>query len=334
MSNDLIEEVRLLAPAVEPRSEIARARQRAKLAEAIADEAGGGTVAGAARSPRLRVRRWLPAGAAIVGLAVAGGGIAAAVTLLGPTPQQAKSIYQHYYPNQGAGHIPGTRPTLNAELVLCDYRDLPSLPADPELLPKDNSGNPVFVEAFASNEPLTESLTEESLVSACTNEPTSLRDAAIPASVPATLCVTGQPTSASPGDWPVVVFGGTTCAAAGDEPAPDGLLDQINQHRSIEASIDAIPESCPTETQAVNWVKSELANLDLNYPIQATNSGPGGTCYLPYVQWWQFAGTTGNPEQPVVEVNASQQSAATSSNGQETTTTTLPPSGNPANPNP
>ena len=326
MRNDLIEEVRLLAPAVEPRSEIARSRQRAKLADAIALEASGAVKA--VRSHRRGARRWIPAGAAIAGLALAGGGIAAAVTLLGPTPQQAKSIYQHYYPNQGAGHIPGTRPTLNAELVLCDYRDVPSLPADSQLLPKDNSGNPVFVEAFASNEPLTESLTEESLISACVNEPTSLRDAAIPASVPATLCVTGQPTSANPGDWPVVVFGNTTCDAAGDGPAADGLLDQINQHRSIEAAIDAVPESCPTEAQAVNWVKNELANLDLNYPVQATDAGPGGTCYLPYVQWWQFAGTTGNPEQPVVEVNASQQSVATPpTGGQSTTTTTLSPSG-------
>jgi hypothetical protein len=248
------------------------------------------------------------------------------VTLLGPTPQQAKKIYEHYYPNNGAGHIADTRPTLNAELVLCDYRDVPS-GSDPEVLPKDNSGNPAFVEAFASNEPLTELLTSQMLVSACATEPTSMQDAAIPASVPASLCVTGQPTTANPGNWPVVVFGSTTCAAAGDGPAPSHLLGQVNRRRSIEATIDAVPESCPTESQAVSWVKEQLADLQLNYTIQLTDGGPGGACYLPYVQWWQFVGA-GGPSAPFVEVGASQQSATTPPpNGQDVTTTTLPPSG-------
>jgi hypothetical protein len=323
VTNDMIDHVRRLAPAAAV-SELDRTRQRRKLDETIAARTKQSGDGGVPAHRKRRLRGWVPVSAAVVSLAVMGGGIAAAVTLLGPTPQQAKKIYQHYYPNNGAGHIPGTRPTLNSELVLCDYRDDPSV-TDPELLPMGNSGNPAFFEAFASSDPLTKPLTAQMLISTCVNAPTSTRDTAIPASVPATLCVTGQATTANLGDWPVVVFGNTTCTAAGDGPAPSDLLDQVNQRRSAEATINAVPESCPTESQAVSWVKEQLANLQLDYPLQLTDGGPGGRCYLPYVQWGSFAGTSANPESPFVEVGASQQLPTAPSGGEGTTTTTLAP---------
>jgi hypothetical protein len=73
MSKDLIDEVRLLAPMVEPRCKLSRARQLKKLSDAIAAETQQ-VLRGASNEPKRRVRRWVPVGAAVLGLVVTGGG--------------------------------------------------------------------------------------------------------------------------------------------------------------------------------------------------------------------------------------------------------------------
>ena len=283
----------------------ARRRQRDALTRVIA---GDQRDLSASRGRRRLLRRGPVVGVVVGVLAAAGGGIAAAVTLLTPTPQQATSIYGNYYPGGGAGHLAGTRPDLNAEEVLCDYRGAGGLPTSV----RDGA----LGDGFASSAPLTTPLTAQMLLDAC--DTVSTTGAAVPPSVPATLCVTSEASTVTDtqAGWPVVVFGGTTCASEGDATAPATLLDQVNQRRADEATIDAVPQSCPTEAQALDWVHQQLSVLGLSMQVMARDGGPGGTCYLPYVQWWWPP--TGAP---LVQITASQQAGNPSGSA---TTTTLP----------
>ena len=258
---DLVKE---LQPPTSPSSTAARARQREALMRSIAVEEPR---EGKATVPR-RKHRWRtpPAVAVVVGvLAVAGGGIAAAAVLTGgPTPHQAASIYNHYYPDSGAGRIAGTRPTLNSEMVLCDYQGATTLPA---------SVRDGFVEqGFASAAPLTTPLNAQLLVDGCAQVSTTQT---VPASTAAKLCVTTQSSSKTdtPAGWPVVVFGNTTCAETGDSPPPPNLLEEVNQRRNVEATIDAVPQTCPTDTQAVDWVHQQLTALDVNMEVKTMDGG-------------------------------------------------------------
>lgn len=245
--------------------------------------------------PKRRSRRL--AAFAAGGLAlVVGGGIAAAAVLPGaPTPQQATTIYQRYYPDNGAGHTPGTRPTLNSEVVLCNYQGVASFPAYIRDHGNDN-------ENFASNAALTVPLTPQLLVDACAQSRVS--SDTVPSSTPAVLCVAreqGVADDDEPPGWPIVVLGDATCASAGDAPAPTDLLAQVNQRRNLEADVDAVPQSCPTETQTLTWVHQQLAQLRTRMPLQVVNQPPGGICWLPSVHW---EGPVGTP--PFVEVAPSQ----------------------------
>ncbi|HEY6358561.1 MAG TPA: hypothetical protein VIX35_09975 [Vicinamibacterales bacterium] len=241
-------------------------------------------------------------------LALAGGGIAAAVTLASPTPQQASSIYHHYYPGAGAGHISGTRPTLNSEEVRCDYRGVVGLP----LSVRDG----VVGDDFASSAPLTTPLTGQMLVHACSS--VAETGGTVPSSVPAMLCETTAPSSATdtPAGWPVVVYGDETCSSAGYEDTTSGLIDEVNQRRGIEATLDAVPETCPSQAQALDWVHQQLSLLGVEMQVTTWYGGPGGSCYLPYVQWW--SPPAGGP---VVQVTASEEAG-----GPPGSVTTTPPS--------
>ena len=274
-----------------------------------------------------RPRRLVVAVAGVVTLA-AGGGIAAAAVLAGnPTPQQAANIYQHWYPDNGAGRTPSTRPPLNAELVLCDYRGVTGFTTGA-------SGG--VTEGFASSAPLTDPLTAQMLVNACGTD--RISGATVPSSTPATICVTTAPDAATysePAGWPVVVFGDATCASSGDGPAPADLMAQVNQRRNLEVAIDTVPQVCPTETQALTWVHQQLTKLDTKLPIWIKGGGDGGTCWLPTVQWTPAPGATrattpatSNINTPTVQVGPTQYPATNPPGGQ--TFTTIAPNPPPA----
>jgi hypothetical protein len=299
----VFELVKELEPEALPPSTAARRRQHDALMLAIGEE----DLAARHGSGRRRYLRRGPVVGVVVGiLALTGGGIAAAVTLSSPTPQQSTSIYSHYYPDAGAGRVAGTRPTLNSEEVLCDYQGAGELPAGVRYGPVGD--------AFASAAPLTTPLTAQMLVNACsTVAPTG---AVVPASVPATLCETATPSSVTdtPAGWPVVIFGDETCSSSGYVVASSDLLAQVNHRRVIEATLDAVPEACPTQSQALDWVHQQLSALGIAMQVTSWYGGPGGSCYLPFVQWWwPPAGAS------LVQVTASEQ--AGNPPGSDTTTT-------------
>ena len=225
-----------------------------------------------------RPRRVVVAITGMVVLAASGGVAAAAVLASNPTPRQAANIYQHWYPDKGAGRTPGTRPALNSEAVLCDYQGVTSFPA------AVRHGS--LSEGFASSAALTTPLSAQMLVNACAQDP--ITGNTVPTSTPATLCVTtaqGAVSFSKPVDWPVVIFGNATCAGSGDRPAPADLLAQVNQRRNLEVAIDTVPQACPTRAQALSWVHHQLTKLNANLAVQTRNGGPSGMCWLPTVLW-------------------------------------------------
>lgn len=167
-----LELVKQLEPTIEPPTDAARAEQRALL-EHLMVTAGGAPIT----RPRVRSHRaGTIVGAVGVALALVGGGMAAAAALASsPTPHQAAVIYEHGYPNHGAQRTPGSRPTLNAEMVLCDYASLTSLPTSVR--------DGVPGEGFASAAALTTPLTADMLSAACDHVMTT--GATVPAVTPA-----------------------------------------------------------------------------------------------------------------------------------------------------
>ena len=304
-----LELVKQLEPTIEPPTDAARAEQRALL-ERLMVTAGSAPIT----RPRVRSHRaGTIVGAVGVALALVGGGMAAAAALASsPTPHQAAVIYEHGYPNHGAQRTPGSRPTLNAEMVLCDYASLTSLPTSVR--------DGVPGEGFASAAALTTPLTADMLSAACDHVATT--GATVPAGTPATLCVTGAPSAqtGTPAGWPIVALGGGSCATAGVNEAPANLIDQVNQRRNTEAAIDAVPQPCPTESQAVTWVRQQLSALKVDMQVSAWNNGSAGSCYTPSVQWWQPDSTL-----PMVEVTASQELGAAPGSSSSPTTTTVAP---------
>jgi len=183
--------------------------------------------------------------------------------------------------------------------VLCDYQGDPSAPSQ---LDQGVNGNGAknFPEAFASSAPLTVPLTAQMLVNAC-----AVANAGagytVSESMPATLCATGNNATAAPSGWPLVVFGDSNCASAGASPAPNDLLAQVNERRSVEAAIRAVPQTCPTDAQATDWVEQQGAALNMTMTIVPLG-GTGGSCYLPYVEWQPRPGAS----LPWVEISPSQ----------------------------
>ncbi len=253
MHDVIVDRVRQLAHPVEDPSELQTSRQKRELMLTVT---GTGAPIGADRDPvdersanrRRRSRRhwaWLPTG--VVAVAVTFGGIAAAFTVLGPTSQQAQRITNAFQPDNGAGLVPGTRPTLNSESVLCQVSGNPNPPGSTQ----------------ASDAPMTEPLTAEMLVGACQHsDVVGVQTSQVPVT-PATLCVTTQPAAQTgePTGWPVVVLGSSSCSGAGDSLPPSDVMAQVNRRRSVEATIIAIPETCPTKDQTIRWVREQLATL-------------------------------------------------------------------------
>jgi hypothetical protein len=310
MHDPVFDAVKRLEPETVGPSPAARERQRHALMAALEPPLPRTAGRQARRRPRFG---WAGLTVTVV-LALGGGGIAAAAGLAGgppPTPRQAATIYAHGYPDHGARRTPGTRPPLNAELVLCDYRGAVGLPTADRLLPVE--------EGFASSGPLTAPLDTALLVRGC--EKVATTGDVVPATTPGTVCVTGHPSvvTDTPAGWPIVVFGTATCQGSGDLPAPTSLLAQVNQRRNIEASIDAVPESCPTQAEAVSWVRAQLKALDVQMQLDSWSGGPGGRCYVPSVQWWSPP-----TRAPVVEVTASQQ-LGNPPGASNTSRQTLPP---------
>ncbi len=294
MEDVIVDRVRQLAPPAEDPSELQTARQRRVVMLSVTGVAGPigadlGTVEKRAAGRHRRSRRhwaWLPTG--VVMVAVTCGGIAAALTVFGPTPQQAQRITNAFQPDKGAGLVPGTRPSLNSESVLCQISGNPNPPGTTQ----------------ASDAPMTRPLTAEMLVSACQHSDVVNMQTSRISVTPATLCVTTQPgaQTGEPTGWPVVVLGSSSCSGAGDAPPPSDVMAQVNRRRSVEAAIIAIPEPCPTKDQTIRWVRQQLAALHENMNILEADVGvPGGICYLPTVHW-VFPPTGG----PTVEVNAHQ----------------------------
>jgi hypothetical protein len=292
MTDVIVDRVRQLAPAIADPSKLQTARQRRELMLAVTGAtpragAYGGTVDERAGGRHRRSRRhwaWLPTG--VVAVAVTCGGIAAAFTVLGPNSQQAQRITNAFQPDSGAGLVPGTRPTLNSESVLCQISGNPNPPGSTQ----------------ASDAPMTEPLTAEMLVRACQHsDVVNMQTSQIPVT-PATLCVTTQiaAQTGEPTGWPVVVLGSSSCSGVGYALPPSDVMAQVNRRRSVEATIIAIPEPCPTKEQTIRWVREQLATLRESMKIVEAGIGvPGGRCYLPTVHW-AFPPTGG----PTVEVNA------------------------------
>ncbi len=309
MSNDpVFDAVKRLEPPTVGPSPAAWERQRAAVM-ARSVPAGGGS--GWRRGRRRFGRLGLAVGAVV---SLGAGGAAAAAGLAGgppPTPKQAATIYAHGYPDHGAGRVAGTRPTLNAEMVLCDYRGASGMAAADRAVR--------YGEGFASSAPLTVPLDDAMVVQACSK--VDQTGDHVPAGTNATVCVTAAASTVTdtPAGWPAVVFGAATCAGSGDLPAPPDLLVEVNQRRNIEAAIDAIPDACPNEHQAVTWVRSQLHRLDLRMQVDPWPGGPTGRCYVPSVQWWSPP-TAG----PVVEVTASQQLSTPPAAGPAASASTTP----------
>jgi hypothetical protein len=305
----IFEIVKQLEPGTSMPSKSTRDRQRVALERSI--NARGGPQAERRSTRRKRQHlRVAPAALAIaLVLALSAAGIAAAGGLAGdppPTPRQASAIYAHYYPNHGAHRTPGTRPPLNSEMVLCDYQHASGLPTRD----RDMVG-----QGLAASAPLTTPLDVRLLLNACSK--VAATGDVVPARTPSRLCVTNHASAVTvtPGGWPIVVFGKVTCSASGNSGPPSFLMAQVNQRRNIEVAIDAVPESCPNETQAVDWVRGQLKALSVRMQVDPWSGGPGGRCYLPSVQWWSPPTTV-----PVVEVTASEQIAPTSGTAAPNTT--------------
>lgn len=177
----------------------------------------------------------------------------------------------------------GWRPVLNAEKVVCDYRAL-------------SLAYPV-AETFASEFPLVRPMTEADVINECVSGNDVVRDRPL-TTTPHSLCVFD-------GDRfpiPVVVFGARSCAASGVVPAPANLINELNHERQTEVAIVAAPGQCPSHSDALAWVRRQVARSGLNLQIIDRS---GGHCYLPHVYWAEGAVTTNGadgPPDPPVEV--------------------------------
>lgn len=262
MSRDLELVSRLETPAP-PATDADTERQRARLVAAIGEETLRHAPSARPRKHRTTPLRALVAVAVIGAL---GGGTAFALSRRGPDPRDSATIQRQY--NEGrAVHVPGWRPELDAEHVVCDYR---ALHVEPSLL-----------YSYASEFPLTELLTEERLVDECRARTDAVRGAA-PVTAPAQLCAVTPPGERYA--VPVVTFAKNDCVAAGfAQPAPS-LLDDRNRLRRAESAIRAIGD-CPSASEATRWVHEQVAASGAPLRIIPVEEYEGGRCWLPHVAW-------------------------------------------------
>jgi hypothetical protein len=282
-TDELFDACRAVEPAtVIPDPEIF-VRQRRRLDETIRLEAETAHSSRITRRPRrVRARRVM----ALVGLLLSGAAAATAAGVFGPSSHDSSTIDTHFsqfgpYSGPGSGLADGTRPTLDAEKVLCDYRATGAVPAE-------GFGDVTY--SYASAAPMVEPVTLRMLTTACAAGNDSARNMSLPKGVASRLCEVNEGTEGVGPGSPVVVFGNTSCADNGyrDARAQD-LLNRMNARRALEASIDSVPQRCPSEQQAFAWVNQRLRALDLHLAITHSEV-PGGVCFIPKVTWWTTDG--------------------------------------------
>jgi hypothetical protein len=289
MDHDL-ELVKLLEPSPGPADPIAAARQRELLLVAIDAEIQP-PVTPTRHAHRPRAQSWrlrVLLGAAT--LAIAGLGTAVAVSTITPDRNDVATI-ERRATSVAPGHTPGWRPELNAETVGCDYKALPqsSLP----------EGFPSIAQGSASGFPLAQALTEDDLVTECASGTDAVREHPV-TGASHVLCVAHSPEiptaqrtagrtigegTPKQAEVPVVVFASASCSTAGYEPPARGLLDDINRRRQQEAAILAVPGTCPSHDEALDWTLDHIHTTGITVTLIDEGTSPGGSCYLPAVHW-------------------------------------------------
>jgi hypothetical protein len=271
------------------------ARQRSRLLEAIDAETVELVAPPTARRHRRRsvLFRTLAVAAA---LAAVGGGTAFAVSSLQPDSRQSGTVERQQTAAAGNAHIAGWRPELDAEHVVCDYRNL--------------GREAPLVYTYANEFPLATPLTEQRIVGECRSGTDAVRGAPVVGA--ALLCSVTPPRERFP--VPAVTFSFPSCAAAQLDPAPPTLIDDRNRLRRAETAIRAVPQQCPTAAQSLRWVRAQVAATSVPLRILDVEQYPGGRCYVPDVHWG--LGT--------VEISAL--ISAPVSSGSKTTPTTVVPS--------
>jgi hypothetical protein len=290
MDRDL-ELVKLLEPSPGPADPIATAHQRELLLVAIDAEIHPRvTSRGHAHRPRSqtwRVRVLL----GVAALAIAGVGTAVAVSTITPDREDVATIERRAI-GVAPGHTPGWRPELNAETVGCDYTALP-----PSSL---TEGFPPIAQGSASSFPLAQAITEDDLVTECASGTDAVREHPI-IGASHVVCVAHAPEiptaqraagrtigegTPTPAEVPVVVFASASCSGAGYEPPPRGLIEDINRRRQEEAAILAVPSTCPSHDEALDWTLDHIRTAGLTLTLIDNGTNPGGSCYLPTVHWF------------------------------------------------
>jgi hypothetical protein len=291
MDHDL-ELVKLLEPSPGPADPIAAAHQRELLLVAIDAEIQP-RVTPRRHTHRPRAQRWrsrVLLGAAT--LAIAGVGTAIAASTIVPNRDDVATI-ERRATSVAPGHVPGWRPELNAEAVGCDYRALSQSSL--------TQGFPSIAQGSASAFPLAQALTEDDLVTECASGTDAVAEhpvtgashvlcVAHPPEIPTAQRTAGPTIGAGtpkPAEVPVVVFASASCSSAGYEPPTQGLLDDINRRRQQEAAILAVPGTCPSHDEALDWTLDHIRTAGITVTLIDQGTNPGGSCYVPAVHWYE-----------------------------------------------
>jgi hypothetical protein len=220
------------------------------------------------RRSRLTRRTALIAAAIVVGTASVAG---AAITLLGPDPEQAAQVVDDFSPAIGTIHPLGWRPDLQAEQTNC------LLPGADAFVQEMLGGRPAY------DFPLDEPLTEHHLAVACTEDDAYASENGYTAAT-ATVCVSD--TGRHP--EPTVVIDGSACASVGRDlrPITDQDLAELNQMRAVEVAFLAVPSEseCPTFIEARAWVNQQNSQFGTDLIVVELDEG-SGVCYRGSVVW-------------------------------------------------
>lgn len=217
-----------------------------------------------------RRRRRSLLGGALVAAVLASAGIAAALGLTGPDPQQAARVVGDHE-QASTVHLDGWRPSLRAEQVSCLAPDA------------DGRGGADRAETPASELPLADPLTRELLVEECASGNDMARDRGGLPREGASVCVYER------GSYPhpAVALAGAGCAdlGLGARPITDADLEEINRMRAVEVAVLAVPGDCPTAAEARVWAEERLAEAGRDLPVRVFDEGPG-LCYRGVVYWY------------------------------------------------
>ena len=194
---------------------------------------------------------------------------AALATSRTPGSADVDVVIQRAIPDLEA-HIPGWRPLLKPERVVC-------LSAD---------SSPSF-EGFASEFDMVEALTREHLVATCASKATEWsEDPSTVAAAPA-VCADRSADLV----LPTVPLGGSDCAAVGMDELSDDDLVALNDARAMEATLLAFTDPCPSRADAERWVREQIDSYKMPLRIVTQSPPPSavpsdeGTCYRGFVYW-------------------------------------------------